>query len=60
MMFAFQHDSFTDLTPLKNWNPSSLKDLSLAFQDCKNLENLDGLENWDVSNLQTLESTFKD
>ena len=46
------------LVPLRNWETSSLTDLTGSFSYLKLLTSYDGLENWDVSKVTSLEYTF--
>ena len=52
--YAFAGLSIANLSFLKNWNTSSLENLSYAFYENRQLLNLSGLENWDTSNVTTL------
>ena len=58
LTYAFAGLSIENLLFLKNWNTSSLENLSFAFYEDRQLLTTSGLENWNTSNVNTLMATF--
>ncbi len=57
MKELFAYTSFTDTTPLKNWNTSNVVNMESTFSHCK-IKNLSGINNWNIDNVNNFESIF--
>ena len=42
--------SLLEVSALKYWNVSNVKNFQGMFKDCESLSDINGLQNWDVSN----------
>ena len=49
----------SDLSPLKDWDVSNVRQMDCMFSDCTNLGDLSCLDNWDVSNVEDMENIFE-
>ena len=56
--WLFQGTAISDLTPLSNWNTTSVTSFESTFRAMNNLTSLDGLEDWDTSNVTTFLHAF--
>ena len=51
--------SLTSLDGLKDWNASSVTDMSSMFEDAKSLTSIEALRNWDTSNVTDIHIMFR-
>ena len=52
--------SITDLSPISNWNISSVTSMFNMFAGCKSLADLSPISNWDVSGVTDMYGMFSD
>ena len=54
----FYNKSLTDLSPISNWNVSSVTNMYGMFSDCTSLTAVPPISGWDVSNVTNMTNTF--
>lgn len=50
--------SLSDITPLANWNITSVTDISYIFYRCTSLADITPLANWNTESAKTMEHAF--
>lgn len=51
-------ESLVDISCLKNWDVTGIKDMRAMFHDCKSLKDISALKDWNVSKVRNMQSMF--
>lgn len=59
MQGTFYTSNIKELSPVKHWNTSAVKNLELAFMSCRQLTDVSGLSEWDTSSVTQFSNCFQ-